>query len=248
MLKYHLVNNMLTLPRTGRVATLKSALQHVFGQGIFYTGRRNALLSLLLAVAVALMSQVYNLLNHGPAVLDLHTPLNSLLPLVPVFVVPYISLQPYLLVTLILFLLLRTRYFQSACLAMLSVWFVSYAFYAFLQSQVVRPVLTGTDLFSRLILRVYALDNPFNDFPSLHTSLSSLIALHWVRLNKPLGVLLSLWTGLIVLSTLLVKQHYLPDVLFGLALGAAAAWIWMKVIGFKACGPKLRLKALEFTG
>ena len=118
---------------------MKKDLHSIFGQGIFYSSWNNAIINILLAVGVYLTSRIYALLNHGPAILHLRTALDAALPVVPAFVIPYISLQPYVYVTLILFLLLRTRHFQSACLAMLAVWFVSYAFYHFLQSEVVRP-------------------------------------------------------------------------------------------------------------
>jgi membrane-associated phospholipid phosphatase len=205
-------------------------MKRIFGQGIFYTGGKNAIFSLLLAVGVYFTSLIYDLLNHGPAVLNLHTALDSAIPVVPVFVVPYNSLQPYIYATLVLFLLLRTKYFQSACLAMITVWFISYGFYYFLQSEVVRPVLTGTDVFSKAVMNVYAGDNQFNDFPSLHTSLSTILAIHWVKVNKPLGIVLSIWTGLIVASTLFVKQHYIADMLFGLALAFGLSWLYTKLI------------------
>ncbi len=209
---------------------MKKNLQHIFGQGIFYTGWKNALFSLLLAVGVYFTSQIYALLNHGPAVINLHTALDSAIPVVPIFVIPYDSLQPYIYATLILFLLLRTKYFQSACLAMITVWFISYGFYYFLQSEVIRPVLTGTDTFSKMVMNVYAGDNPFNDFPSLHTSLSTILAIHWVKVNKPLGIALSIWTALIVASTLLIKQHYVPDLIFGLALAFGFSWLYTKLL------------------
>ena len=209
---------------------MKRTLQRIFGKGIFYTGWKNAIFSLLLAVGVYFTSLIYDLLNHGPAVLNLHTALDSAIPVVPVFVVPYNSLQPYIYGTLILFLLLRTKYFQSACLAMITVWFISYGFYYFLQSEVVRPVLAATDVFSKAVMNVYAGDNQFNDFPSLHTSLSTILAIHWVRVNKTLGIILSIWTALIVASTLFIKQHYIADMLFGLALAFTFAWLYNKLI------------------
>jgi membrane-associated phospholipid phosphatase len=113
---------------------------------------------------------------------------------------------------------------------MITVWFISYGFYYFLQSEVSRPRLTGTDTFSKMVMAVYARDNPFNDFPSLHTSLSTILAIHWVRVNKPLGIVLAIWTALIVASTLLIKQHYIVDVIFGLALAFGAARVYIKVI------------------
>ncbi|MGD0752275.1 MAG: phosphatase PAP2 family protein [Anaerolineales bacterium] len=212
---------------------MKRTLQRIFGQGIFYTGWKNAIFSLLLAVGVYFTSLIYDLLNHGPAVLNLHTALDSAIPVVPVFVVPYNSLQPYIYATLILFLLLRTKYFQSACLAMITVWFISYGFYYFLQSAVVRPeaeMAKATDIFSKMVSQVYAGDNRFNDFPSLHTSLSTILAIHWVKVNKPLGIVLSIWTALIVASTLFVKQHYIADMLFGLALAFTFSWLYTKLI------------------
>jgi membrane-associated phospholipid phosphatase len=202
----------------------------LLGQGIFYTGRKNAIFSLLLAVGVLFTSQIYSLLNHGPAIINLHTPLDAAIPAAPVFVIPYISLQPYIIVTLILFLFTQTKYFHSACLAMLTVWLISYGFYYFLQSEVVRPVLTAPDIFSKLVALVYSLDQPFNDFPSLHTALSTILAFHWVKLNKPLGIVLSLWTGLIVASTLLIKQHYIADMIFGLLLAFAFSWLYSERI------------------
>jgi membrane-associated phospholipid phosphatase len=113
---------------------------------------------------------------------------------------------------------------------MITVWFISYAFYYFLQSEVIRPVLTGTDTFSKMVMNVYAGDNAYNDFPSLHTSLSTILAIHWVKVNRPLGIVLSIWTALIVASTLLVKQHYIADMIFGLALAFAAALLYTRML------------------
>jgi membrane-associated phospholipid phosphatase len=205
-------------------------MPRIFSQGIFYTGWKNAAVNLLLAAAVYFASVVYELLNHGPAVLHLRTAIDVALPLVPVFVIPYISLQPVLIATLLYFLFFRTRVFQSACVALLAAWLASFACYYFLQSEVVRPVLTGTGFFSRLVMQVYAGDNPFNDFPSLHTSLSTILALHWASMSKPLGRVAILWAVLVVASTLLIKQHYLADVLFGLALAFAFSWLSKKYL------------------
>jgi len=48
--------------------------------------------------------------------------------------------------------------------------------------------------------------------------------------NKPLGIVLSIWTALIVASTLFVKQHYIADMLFGLALAFSLSWLYTKLI------------------
>jgi membrane-associated phospholipid phosphatase len=207
---------------------MNNALKRYFGEGIFGTGWRNAAICIVLGVAVYFTNEIYALLNHGPAVLILRTPLDDALPVVRPFVIPYVSLNPLVYLTLIIFLLFRTRVFQSACLAMITAWFVSYLFYFFLQTEVIRPVLTGTDPYTRMIRDVYAGDNPFNDFPSLHTSISTILAIHWFQLDRRLGILAAIWTALIVASTVLIKQHYVADLIGGLLLAFAAAWFYLR--------------------
>jgi membrane-associated phospholipid phosphatase len=205
-------------------------LRKLFSAGVFGTGWVNAGVCILLAAGVFFSNELYAVLNHGPAVLNLRTPIDTALPVVPIFVIPYVSLNPFVYATLVIFLLFRTRIFQSACLAVISVMMISYAFYFLAQSEVVRPVLLGTDLFTRMIRGVYAGDNPFNDFPSLHTSVSTILAIHWWRANRPLGIAVSVWTALIVASTVLIKQHYIADLIFGLALAFGLCWLYMRLL------------------
>lgn len=209
---------------------MRSWMKRLFGAGVFGTGWINALICLLLAVAVYFTNEIYDLLNHGPAVLNLQTPLDAALPVVPVFVIPYDSLVPLVYATLVIFLVFRTRVFQSACLALISAWLVSYGFYFFLQSEVIRPVLTGTDVLTRMINSVYASDHPFNDFPSLHTSLSTILAIHWFHLDRRLGIILAVWTALIVASTVLIKQHYVADLAAGLVLAFGFSYLYTKIL------------------
>ena len=203
-------------------------------RGIVRTGWINAVASLLLAAGVFAASKIYSPLNHGPAILHLKTPLDDALPLVPLFVIPYVSLEPLIYFSLIVFLVFRTRIFQSAALSVILAMLVSYLVYFLLQSEVIRPVVTGTDLFSRMVRDVYAGDNPYNDFPSLHTSLSTIIAIHWWRTDRRLGIVAAAWTALIVVSTVFVKQHYVADVASGLLLAWGASWLSWRVLRKRA--------------
>ena len=209
---------------------MENTLKKYFGGGVFGTGWLNAVLCVALAVAVYFTNEIYDLLNHGPAVLNLRTPLDASLPVARPFVIPYVSLDPLVYFTLILFLLFRTKIFQSACLAMITAFLVSYLFYFFLQTEVIRPVLTGTDLFTRMIQGVYATDNPYNDFPSLHTSISTILAIHWFRFDRRLGLAAAIWTALIIASTVLIKQHYVADLVAGLLLAFGAANLYLRLI------------------
>jgi membrane-associated phospholipid phosphatase len=198
------------------------------GGGVFGEGWRAAVTSIALIPAILGTNLIYDALNHGPNRIFLRTPLDQALPLVPVFAVPYVSLIPFIGASLVLMLLFAGRVYRSAALSMIAAWFVSYGFYFFLQSFVARPSVGGTDVFSAMIRSIYAADNPYNDFPSLHTSLSTIIAIHWWHIDRRIGTPVAVWTALIVASTVLVKQHYLADVAAGLILAAATSTLFLR--------------------
>jgi membrane-associated phospholipid phosphatase len=185
--------------------------------------------SLLLIPAILGTNLIYDSLNHGPNRIFLESPLDRALPVVPVFAIPYVSLIPYIGISLVVFLFFRVRVYRSAAVTMIIVWFISYAFYFFLQSYIARPAITGTDPFSAMVRSVYSADQPYNDFPSLHTSLSTIIAIHWWRFDRRIGIPAAIWTALIVASTVLIKQHYLADVAGGLLLAGVVALIVMRL-------------------
>lgn len=187
-------------------------------QGIFGEGWVQAVITLAIGAATFAMSLPYDALNHGPNVLFLRTPIDDAIPVVGPFVIPYVSLRPFLYGSLVIFLLVRARVYRSAALSMTLVFAVSYAFYFFLQSYIERPALTGDDTFSRMIRDVYDGDQPYNDFPSLHASLSTLVAVHWLRVDRRVGTVVAVWAALIVLSTVFVKQHYVADMVAGALL------------------------------
>ena len=207
-----------------------SRLREQLRLGIFGESPRTAVVTLVLGVTAIVVSLFYDALNHGPSVLFLRTPLDDLIPVVGPFVIPYVSLRPFIYVSAVLFLLFRARIYRSAAVSMIVVLAVSYAFYAFLQTYIDRPAITGDDLFSRMIRDVYASDQPFNDFPSLHASLSTIFAIHWLRVDRRLGVPIAIWAGLIVVSTVFVKQHYVPDVVAGVLLASVTSWWSLRVL------------------
>jgi membrane-associated phospholipid phosphatase len=93
-----------------------------------------------------------------------------------------------------------------------------------------RPTVEGTGVAERLVRAVYGADIPVNLFPSFHAAVAAVL----FRL-RPAGrvstVLVGAWTVLLSASCVLSKQHYVLDVLGGLALGwtsvalSRAVWI-----------------------
>lgn len=205
-------------------------LKQQLKQGVFGTGWINAGICVLLVVSVYFTSKIYAILNHGPNVIFMKSPLDDLLPLVKPFVIPYVSLELVIYTTLLIFLFFHTRLFQSAALSMIAAWFISYAFYYFLQSLMIRPTVTGDDPLTQMLIGVYTSDNPYNDFPSLHTSLSTILAIHWWQTDRRIAIPVAIWVALIVASTMLVKQHYIADVVGGLLIAFGASFFFIKQI------------------
>jgi membrane-associated phospholipid phosphatase len=187
--------------------------------------------TLVLGAAAIVVSLFYDALNHGPSILFLRTPLDDLIPVVGPFAVPYVSLRPFIYVSAVLFLLFRARIYRSAAVSMILVLLTSYAFYAALQTYVDRPTIVGDDLFSRMIRDIYTSDQPYNDFPSWHASLSTIFAIHWVRVDSRIGLPIAIWAALIVVSTVFVKQHYVPDVVAGVLLASVTSWWSLRRLG-----------------
>lgn len=165
---------------------------------------------------------LYSFINHLPrnALVAHHlaTGLDRLIPLVPVFVVPYGLAMVFVVATLIYHVLFTERMQATAC---------SYAFclltscfvYLVFQTTVDRPSIESDAIFSRLVALLYAVDRPYNCFPSLHVSLSVLAGLIWAERSRRVGGGMIAVVLLVSLSTLLIRQHVLLDVLSGVALG-----------------------------
>jgi membrane-associated phospholipid phosphatase len=207
------------------------AARDALAKGVLFIGWKGAAFCVALGAADYVASLGYDYLNHGPYRLFLRSPIDQALPVVPPFAVPYVSLQPFIYGSLVIFLLFRARIFQSAVLSMIATFLVSYIFFAFLQTYVDRPVLTGDDVFTRMVRDVYAGDHPFNDFPSLHVSTSTIIAIHWWRFNRKYTWPLVIWAGLIALSTVMIRQHYVADIAGGLALAFGTSWVFLRLLG-----------------
>lgn len=181
-------------------------------------GRRDVLLALLLGAVSIAAYLIYPVLNHGPAKIFLRTPLDRAIPLVPVMVIPYLSLIPLIILAAVVFAVADVRRVQALSLAVTLALLASHLVYALAQSYVIRPSPPGRGWLTAAVRHVYSLDRPYNDFPSLHTSLATIVAVLWLRIHPRTGTAAATWCALIVASTVLIHQHYLADVAGGLAV------------------------------
>lgn len=195
-------------------------------------GRQDVLLALLLGAVGIAAYLIYPVLNHGPARIFLRTPLDRSIPLVPVMVIPYLSLIPLIIAAAVVFAIADVRRVQALAVALTLALLASYLVYALAQSYVIRPSPPGRDWLTAAVRHVYSLDRPYNDFPSLHTSLATIVAVLWLRIHRCTGVAAAIWCTLIVASTVLIRQHYLADVAGGLAVAWLAVTASDRILGW----------------
>ena len=95
----------------------------------------------------------------------------------------------------------------------------------------IRPPLVsiaGHDFFSWGLRVVYWADHPTCCFPSLHVATATLAALSCWRVNRRTGIGVGIVALLISASTMLIKQHFVYDVVVGGGLAFASYWIWVR--------------------
>ncbi len=131
----------------------------------------------------------------------------------------------------------RVRFFSSFCL----MWQVGLLFYVFLPSwgpvfvspnnfeEILRHMPITVHVQQALYLETSAIVRHQYDtvihyfglaaFPSLHVAITFLYAL-WARRSRPWFVILLVFTGLMLLGSMITGYHYLVDGLFGLLVGA----------------------------
>jgi hypothetical protein len=89
-----------------------------------------------------------------------------------------------------------------------------------------RPTITGSDVFSRIVRGIYAIDTPTNVAPSMHVLNS--IAIHigltgYEPFKKRPGLRLTSFILMVTISasTVFIKQHSVLDGLWAIALSIA---------------------------
>lgn len=188
--------------------------------------------------------------NHdGFSVVYVMTAIDEWVPLIPIFILPYMAGYFFALVP---FFLLRSRSdLQAAVIGAFCILVISFLCFRFFPISMEKIYATGDDFFSRLTLFQQKTDTTFNTFPSLHVSLN--VFAHFV-LRKHLGR--TSWISLIIavlvaVSTVFVKQHYVIDLIGGAALGVVFGLMYLrpwpiqaKILRFGFYGVKFLIAAV----
>jgi membrane-associated phospholipid phosphatase len=167
----------------------------------------------------------------GGAAHLLRTPLDDLIPLWTPIVLPYLFFYVYLVGTLVWSWLRDKRVFLAFTVAGILAFQIANLLFILFPTEVIRPTELGAGWTSQLLADTYAALPPRNTFPSEHTIGSVLCALAWCSLRSRLAPYAVVLSAVIVSATVLLKQHYLPDLLAG---GLVAVICYFSVCGFGA--------------
>lgn len=162
----------------------------------------------------------WGLNNTERGVYDLTTDLDRVLPLIKIFIIPYMTLWFFLAFCFVYLCFKNRSVYYKIMITLCLCYVVAFITYYFFQTTVARPVVTGNDILSKLILFTYNSDQPYNCFPSIHviTAYLAIKGINATNTAKRIKLPVNVIGFLIIISTEFVKQHVIMDIFFGIIL------------------------------
>ena len=154
------------------------------------------------------------------------TAIDTSLPLMPSWVYVYVFV--YFVAFLPMAVVANQRLFQRGVIAYLAAQFTCFVvFYTYPVEMALRQEPDAADTFAQWgLLVVHWIDGPGTCLPSLHVTAATMGALLCWKADRLTSILALMAAALIGISTLLVKQHYIVDVV----LGFAVAFFWYRLL------------------
>ena len=189
--------------------------------------RRLPLLASLLGVS-SLYFPLNQLLTSGH---NLKTTLDAYIPVVPIFVVPYLLFIPYWIAAFLYFAWkMDDRLFRALMIGSISAVAIASLVYVLFPTYTDRPMISNHGWDAELLNLLYGRDNVFNAFPSGHVLFTTLIAVFGIDWRPKMKFLFWASIMLVILATLFTGQHHLVDPFGGVGLGYLAYrfGMWME--------------------
>ena len=161
---------------------------------------------------------------------DLSSELDTYIPFIVEFIIPYLSWFLFQAVWVVfVFFVDRKTYEQLTTMLMIGMT-VFLVVSTFLPTQIsLRPYyIESRGICAFLVRRLWAVDTPTNVWPSIHVFNTTALMMTLFTSQHPLlrknavRIPVVFWCGMIVLSTMFLKQHSVGDVLAALALNGIA--------------------------
>lgn len=177
-------------------------------------------LDLVWFILFPLFNLVYILANHiYNTGFDLTIALDTQIPLVPIFVIPYVYWYVYMIVGYFIISITNRKEYMRSILGLFSGMWISYIIYFIFPTEIVRPTLVDSSFLYSIINIIYSSDRPFNCFPSLHV-LGTYFVMRYTKKdnNKYIYYYTRVVGSLIILSTIFIKQHFVLDIVAAIIL------------------------------
>ena len=154
--------------------------------------------------------------------------LDRLIPVQPIWVVIYGSHLIFFWVPVVV--MRQEEQIFRTFLAYVMIWSVGLVCFLMYPTILPRPTTSaiGDGFFGWCLRAVYQADTPRNNLPSLHVAHAFVSAFACYLVNRGVGLASLGWASLIALSTLFTKQHYVLDVISGIALAGVACLVFLR--------------------
>lgn len=155
---------------------------------------------------------------------DFTTSFDRKVPVISSFAFIYYGCYLFWIINFILFTKIGEKHFYQTIFAVYLSYVICAIIFVAMPTTNVRPQVTGNSLGDMVLRVVYWSDTPENLFPSIHCSVSWFCMIGiWRRKEIPswYRIFSVIFTGLIIVSTQVIKQHYIVDVFGGIALAQA---------------------------
>lgn len=190
---------------------------------------KNKILKIIIVISSMLFYIPVNRLISGGY--NLKTDIDNFIPLLPLFVIPYLFGLIFWIFTILKINLSKDeRLIKEFNLMLIIASIVSVAIYILIPTFVTRPVVTGTDIFSDILRFIYSNDQVYNAAPSGHTFYTILCFVGLNRLVPGKKYLWGILSILIIISTVLTKQHNFLDIVIGIVFALGVIFLSMRVI------------------
>lgn len=166
---------------------------------------------------------------------EIHSELDDAIPFLEIFIIPYLGWFAYCAVVFFSFLLM---YDMEDFFKIAAFFFTGMTLFLIISSfwpniQYLRPAVMPRDnIFCHMVANLYKTDTPTNLWPSIHVY-NALGAYYAVansnRFSKRIKVSSAVFSILIILSTMFLKQHSVIDVVGGILLS-----VMMYVVVYKS--------------
>jgi membrane-associated phospholipid phosphatase len=163
--------------------------------------------------------------------IDLGIELDRKIPYLPLFALAYFS--TYVFVLQPFFILSDARQFHWMLTSFVSISILSSLIHATVPSKIERVERVTVGGLSGWMLALFQKTcKPYGNFPSMHVGLSvPVVAVNFISGGPVVGGVMLVWAVLIAVSTLFTKQHYIFDVLAGVACGVVISTLTFLFVG-----------------